>query len=46
MFPVVMRLIIINTMEDMINDFLMDIAYLGALNLYFIVLIFNNIMRI
>jgi hypothetical protein len=42
----VIRLIVISTIEDTINDFLVDTACLGVLNLYFIVLIFNNITRI
>jgi hypothetical protein len=46
MFFIVMRLVVISTIEDTINNFLVDAAYLDALNLHFIVLIFNNIMRI
>ena len=41
-----MRLIVISTIKDTINDFLVDVACLSASNLYFIVLIFNNMTRI
>jgi hypothetical protein len=41
-----MRLIIISIIKDTINDFLVNIAYLSVSNLYFIILIFNNIIRI
>jgi len=43
---VVMRLIVISIIEDTINDFLVDVACLSISNLYFMVLIFNNMTRI
>jgi len=46
MFLVIMRLVVISIIEDTINNFLVNAAYLGISNLYFIVLIFNNMTRI
>ena len=46
MFLIIIRPIIISTIEDIVNLLLIDIIWLGALNFHLIVLILKNITSI